>query len=55
MVYSLTLLHSERLKLFTILAVLSAIGLRKEFTIRGADSSLSEFMFIEKGGNHENS
>ena len=30
-VNSLTLLHSERPKLYTILAFLSAIGLRKEF------------------------
>ena len=29
--YSLTLLHSERPKLHTILAFLSAIGFRKEF------------------------
>ena len=30
-IYSLTLLHSERPKFYGVLAVLSAIGLRKEF------------------------
>ena len=36
--FTLTLLHTERPKLYTILAFLSAVGLKKQFASRGANS-----------------
>ena len=48
-VYSLTLLLSERPKLYAILAFLSAVGLRTEFAHEGADSFLEGVTFMIKG------
>ena len=39
----LTLLHSERPKLYAILAFLSAIGLKEKIALKGADSFPKEF------------
>ena len=39
----LTLLNSERPKLYAILAFLSAIGLKEKIALKGADSFLKEF------------
>ena len=44
----LTLLHSERPKLHRVLAVLSAVGLKKELALRGADLQI-------RGGIEDNS
>ena len=48
--YCLTLLHSEKPKLYTVLAFLSAVGLRKAFNFREADSFLKVLILVEEDG-----
>ena len=45
--YTLTLLHSERPKLHTVLAFLSAVGLKNVFKLSGAKIELS--LSVNKG------
>ena len=42
MVYTFTLLHSEQPKLYGVLAVLSATGLKGEYALKGAQFFLLE-------------
>ena len=51
--YFLTLLHSEKTKLYTVLAFLSAVGLRKAFNFRGADSFLKVLILVEEDGKNK--
>ena len=50
----LTLLHSERPKLYTILAFLSAIGLKERIAYMGPNSFFYKMTYLEKRGTQQN-